>query len=52
MSNDNITLLPKMTYREFCSFMTRYNKQYGHKKIHESPYKYKKVFNKDKKNES
>ena len=55
MSNDKLNSLPKMTYREFCSFMTRYNKQYGHKnkkEIHESPYKYKRVFNKDRKNES
>lgn len=45
--------LPKMTYREFVSFMNRYNKQYGNKENkHKSPYKYVRVFNKDKKNES
>ena len=44
----------QLTYREFLSFMNRYNK--GNKRKQEatskSPYKYVKVFNKDKKNES
>lgn len=48
--------LPKMTYREFVSFMSRYNrerdKKEGKTKQYKSPYKYVRVFNKDKKNES
>lgn len=43
--------LPKMTYREFVSFMDRYNKENKKrekKETYKNPYKYKKVFNKDK----
>lgn len=53
MAND--TTLPKMTYREFCTFMDRYNremKQKEKKEAYKSPYKYIKVFNKGKKHES
>lgn len=47
--------LPKMTYREFVSFMDRYNKDIKRKekqKNHKSPYKYIRVFNKGNKDES
>ena len=47
--------LPKMTYREFVAFMDRYNKDMQRrekKATYKNPYKYKKVFNKDNKNES
>lgn len=45
------TSLPKMTYREFVSFMDRYNKDVKRrekKEAYKNPYKYRKVFNKDK----
>lgn len=51
----NNTTLPKMTYREFVAFMDRYNrdiKRKEKKEAYKSPYKYKKVFNKGKQNES
>lgn len=43
--------LSKMTYREFVAFMDRYNKDIQKrtkKESYKNPYKYKKVFNKDK----
>lgn len=43
--------LPKMTYREFVGFMNRYNNDKKNK-TYKNPYKYKRVFNKDKQNES
>lgn len=49
MATDNA--LPKMTYREFVSFMDRYNKdskRKNKKEAYKNPYKYKKVFNKEK----
>lgn len=47
--------LPKLTYREFIAFIDRYNKDIKRKEkkeAYKSPYKYTKVFNKGKKNES
>ena len=45
--------LPKMTYREFVTFMSRYERDMERKKKkYKSPYKYKKVFNKGNQNES
>ena len=47
--------LPKMTYREFVSFMSRYERDMERKekqKSYKSPYKYTRVFNKGNKNES
>lgn len=47
--------LPKMTYREFCAFMDRYNRDKERKEkkeAYKSPYKYTRVFNKGNKHES
>ena len=47
--------LPKMTYREFVTFMSRYERDRERKEkknTYKSPYKYKKVFNKGNQNES
>ena len=52
MANDTS---PKITYREFCAFMDRYNrdrKRKEKKEAYKSPYKYTKVSNKGNKHES
>lgn len=49
MENKN-NLSNKLTYREFVSFMERYErdtKRKAKKELYKSPYKYKRVFNKD-----
>lgn len=49
MANKN-NLATKLTYREFVSFMERYEhdtKRKAKKKLYKSPYKYQRVFNKD-----